>query len=283
MRQTIAVLSACIMVFACGVSAVTQETSQSVFVPQGALVLVGGGANLPAYMQRFQELAGGPNAKIIVIPTSLDDDRFTTEGMAQLRAATQRMFGPQTTLLHTRDRKVADSPEFVAPLRSASGVWILGGNEDRLTNAYVGTRTETEIKALLSRGGVVGGTSAGAIIQGSIRIKAKLAGGADPDAVTWLGTIPSFNLLPSSVVIPHWSQRKLNFNLLAVETEKEPTRIGIGIDENTAAIVHGNTLEVLGEHQVGIYDGKQHSGKPFLLLSSGQKYDLKSRTLIISQ
>lgn len=266
-----------------GLLANSQTAPPPTLVPSGALVLVGGGANLPAYMQKFQELAGGTNARIIVIPTSLDDDRLTPEGLEKLRATVQRIFGPQATLLHTRDRKTADSPGFVAPLRSASGVWILGGDEDRLTNAYVGTRTETEIKALLSRGGVVGGTSAGAIIQGSIRIKARLKGSGDPNAVTWVGTIPSFDLLPHSVVIPHWSQRKLNFNLLAAQIENDPSRIGIGIDENTAAIIRGNILEVTGEHQVGIYDGKQHDGKPFLLLSSGQAYDLKERAPVISR
>src|SRR5262249_14719620 len=126
----------------------------------GTLILVGGGANRPAFMQRFVDLAGGAGASIVLIPTTLEDDRLTPEGIAQLRARVAEVFdAPRITVIHTRDRRVADSPEFVEPLRHAGGVWILGGNEDYLMDAYTGTRTQDEVHGLLARCGVVGGTS----------------------------------------------------------------------------------------------------------------------------
>ena len=244
----------------------------------GALVLIGGGANRPVYMNRFRELAGGEKAKIVVIPTSLPDERLTPEGLERLGAQLSETFGPATVMLHTRDRKIADSPEFVQPLRDATGVWIIGGSEIALADAYVGTRVEKEIAALFARGGVVAGTSAGAIIQGSVVVLGKLV--KAPDDVTVIGTRPGFDLLPQSVIIPHWSQRKINFSLLAEEHAKDPARLALGIDEDTAVIVLDGKFEVLGDHQVGIYDGSEHDGKPYLLLSAGQVYDWKKHALV---
>ena len=246
----------------------------------GALVLVGGGANRPVYMNRFRELAGGEKAKIVVIPTTLPDERLTAEGMERLSTQFRDNFGPAAVTLHTRDRKVADSAEFVQPLRDATGVWIMGGSEILLADAYVGTRVEKEIAALYARGGVVAGTSAGAIIQGSVMTLGKLVKGRDPDEVSVMGTRAAFDLLPQWVIMPHWSQRKLNFNLLAAEMAKEPTRLGLGIDEDTAVVVQDGRFEVLGDHHAGIYDGGEHDGKPYLLLSPGQIYDVKKHALV---
>src|SRR5262245_4151774 len=98
---------------------------------RGALVLVGGGANGPAFIERFVQLAGGSEARIVVIPTTLEDDRLTPEGLEQLRTSSQRILGvTKITVMHTRDRKQADAASFVEPLQHATGVWILGGNED---------------------------------------------------------------------------------------------------------------------------------------------------------
>lgn len=229
----------------------------------GALVLVGGGANRPAFMNRFLQLAGGANAKIVIIPTALDDDSLTSDRLDRLTHP-NGMGGATAVVLHTRDRTVADSDSFVRPLRQATGVWILGGDESLLAQAYAGTRTQTEIAAVLARGGVVGGTSAGAMIAGSVLVTAKLS----PLTVT--GSRPAFDLLPNSYIVPHWSQRKLNFDLLAAAFAKYPSRTAMGIDEATAAIIQGGKLEVSGDGRVGIYDGKDHNGNAYELLTSGQ-------------
>ena len=242
---------------------------------KGALILVGGGANRPAFIKPFVELAGGANASIVLIPTTLEDDRLTPDGIAQLRARVVEVFGaPHITVVHTRDRRVADSPEFVEPLRHAGGVWILGGNEDYLMDAYTGTRTQGEVRALLARGGVVGGTSAGAIIQGSTAVRgesslAKLR--IDSQHVP-------FGLLSNAVIRPHWSQRSLR-DVFAVPLAARPDLLGIGIDEATAAVIQQNRLEVVGDGHVGIYDGRTHDGKPYADLTSGQRFDLSTGAL----
>ena len=80
------------------------------------------------------------------------------------------------TVLHTNDRKEADSEAFVEPLKRATAVWFVGGRQWHLVDSYAGTRTEAEIKAVLARGGVVGGTSAGASIQASYLVRGARSG-----------------------------------------------------------------------------------------------------------
>jgi cyanophycinase len=167
----------------------------------------------------------------------------------------------------------------VEPLRHATGVWILGGNENYLIKAYFGTRVESEIKAVLARGGVIGGTSAGAIVQASLLINGKIVDSPEhpgSKTVRIEGTQAGFGLLTNSIVFVHWSQRK-NQDLLAEGMATQPGVLGIAIDEATAAVIEGNRLEVVGDGNVGIYDGKTHNGKPYLVLGPGQRFDLSRR------
>ena len=123
------------------VHAKAQQPGATTGPEHGALVLVGGGANRPVFMKRFVELAGGRDARVVLIPTSLEDDRLTPEGIEHLQTRSQELLGvDHVTVMHTRDPKQADSPEFVTPLRQATGVWILGGNEEHLINACPRTR-----------------------------------------------------------------------------------------------------------------------------------------------
>jgi cyanophycinase len=143
-------------------------------------------------------------------------------------------------------------------------------------DAYTGTRTQTEIEALVARGGVVGGTSAGAIIQGSATVL------ADSPAFKTLvidAKHTPFGLLPHTIVLPHWSQRSLQ-TVLSKELVTAPSLLGIGIDEATAAVVQQDQLEVAGDGHVGIYDGTDHDGKPYYDLTSGQRFDLAKRAIL---
>ena len=74
-------------------------------------------------------------------------------------------------VLHTRDRVVANSPDFTRVIDSARGVWISGGRQGRLLDAYKGTTTEQSLHAVLARGGVIAGTSAGASVIGSLVVR----------------------------------------------------------------------------------------------------------------
>ena len=135
----------------------------------GALIIAGGGRLGDEIMDRFIDLAGGKDARIVVIPTAGEQDSFPTDwsGTEAFRGAGVA----SVTVLHTRDRALADSEAFVAPLRTATGVWIPGGRQWRLADSYLGTRTQRELFDVLDRGGVIGGSSAGASIQASYMVR----------------------------------------------------------------------------------------------------------------
>lgn len=199
--------------------------------------ILGGGGKLPdGVYERFLALAGGAAAKIVLIPTaseSVDDPK-------ELDAVLQRWRtdhpGHTFTVLHTRDRATADREDFTAPLRAATGVWLGGGAQQRLAEAYLGTRVERELHALLQRGGVLGGTSAGTAIQTRTMIQE----GMDPPIVA-----TGFDLLPGAVVDQHFLKRGRLPRLRTVLRE-HPGLFGLGIDEGTAVEVHGRELRVHG-------------------------------------
>ena len=113
------------LVLVCGICPTVG--AQEVGPATGALVAVGGAMKDPAILARFLELAGGPEAPIVVIPTAGTSDPYDQywSGLEPFRAAGAKSL----TVLHTRDRDVANSDEFVRPLREARGVWFTGGRQ----------------------------------------------------------------------------------------------------------------------------------------------------------
>src|SRR6266404_7933313 len=113
---TLQPLAACAIAVCLGLG--PAPASHAVCAPpnRGALVLVGGGANRPAFMDRFMQLAGGVHARIVLIPTALDDQTLTPDRMQRLTHP-NGMAGVTATVLHTRDRNVANSSAFVRPLQ----------------------------------------------------------------------------------------------------------------------------------------------------------------------
>ena len=177
------------------------------------------------------------------------------------------------TVLHTRDRAEADTEAFVAPLKTARGVWFGGGRQWRLVDAYMGTRTQREIEAVLARGGVIGGWSAGATIQGSYLVRGAREGN---QIMMAKGYEEGFGYLRGVAIDQHLLVRGRQDDLVEV-IDKKPDLLGLGIDEPTAIVVKGDRFEVIGQSVVGIYDGKDHDGKRYYFLAPGEQFDLRSR------
>ena len=206
----------------------------------GTLFLVGGGRMPPEVTARFVALAGGSAGRLVVIPTATAR-ADTADPDASL--ASWRAHGLASVVrLHTRDRAEADQENFAAPLRDATAVWFSGGDQNRIAAAYLGTRIETELRALLARGGTIGGTSAGTAIQSRLMI-----GGGTAEARTAQG----FDHLPGIVVDQHFAARSRQARLAGV-LAANPGHLGLGVDESTVLIVHGRHLEVVGSGAVHV-------------------------------
>jgi cyanophycinase len=239
---------------------------------KGSLVIVGGGQVGPEILQRFITLAGGPDAPAVIIPTAEDGEPKIDPKTSILAKAGMK----NVTFLHTRDRKIADSAEFVAPLLKARAVWFTGGRQWRLVDSYLNTRTEQELKRLLGRGGVIGGSSAGATIQGSYLVRGAREGNTLMMAP---GYEQGFGYLREAAIDQHLIKRNREKDLLQV-IDAHPGLLGIGIDESTAIIVRGNRFEVLGASKVAIYDAKYKpngDGLRYYFLAPGDRFDLRLR------
>jgi len=227
------------------------------------LVICGGGALPDAVIDRFVELAGGEEARLVVIPTA--SERADKAPDESLLATWKNRSLASVTLLHTRSREEADKPDFVAPLKTATAVWFGGGAQSRLSEAYVGTAVERELEALLHRGGVIGGTSAGAAIQSRLMI-------ASGNPVPNIGV--GVDLLPGAVIDQHFLRRNRKPRLLNA-LDEHPGHVGFGIDEATALIAQGRRLEVLGKSTVTVcLAPAENRPRKTFELRSGQVADL---------
>jgi cyanophycinase len=238
---------------------------------KGYLIITGGAPDF----KRFIEMAGGAKAHIVVIPTAA----ITSPAMEAMLPPYCKGSGPfagmHCAVLHTTDRTVADSAEFVAPLQDATGVWLEGGRHWRLADAYLGTRTLKELFHVLDRGGAIGGGSAGATIQGSYMVR----GSSDPDDNTIMmapGHEIGFGFFTNVTIDQHVDARGRE-NDLAVVMKAHPELLGLGLDQSTSITVHGDTMTVNGPDRVAVWDGKDHGGKGYYYLRAGDKLDTVTR------
>jgi cyanophycinase len=246
--------------------------AQEVGPPSGSLVIVGGGMRDPAILERFLQLAGGTQAPIVVIPTAGGGEEYDEfyRGLAMFH----ELGAFNLTVLHTYDPEVADSEEFSRPLRDANGVWFPGGRQWRLADAYLGTRTEEELWGVLERGGVIGGSSAGATIQGSYLVR----GDTRTNTIMMGDHEVGFGFLKNTAIDQHLLKRNRHFDLIRV-IEAHPELLGIGLDEDTAIVVRGDRFEVVGASYVAIYDPTKTVGEGgrFYFLAPGDRFDLTTR------
>lgn len=254
-------------------NSIAQQNANAFIGPEkGALVIVGGGKLGPDIWNRFIELAGGANAHIVVIPTAAEDSSVNTGKFSEVEVL--KGLGVQdVTVLHTRDPKTSNTESFVSPLRKATGIWFSGGRQWRLADAYLNTLAHKEFEALLKRNGVIGGTSAGATIQGSFLLRGDTKGNT-----TLVGDhVQGLDFIHKVAIDQHVLRRNRQFDLIQIIKER-PELLGIGIDENTAIVVQKNTFDVIGSSYVAIYEAAKTT--PFYFLGKGQQYDLKERKII---
>jgi cyanophycinase len=241
----------------------------------GALVIVGGGRVGAEILTRFVDLAGGRDAPLVVIPTAAGADSYPADwpGLKMFKD-----FGvTNITILHTTDRAVADSEAFVLPLTTARAVWFPGGRQWRLVDSYLHTRTQREVERVLERGGVVGGSSAGASILSSYMVR-----GAHENNYVMMapGYEEGFGLIKGVAIDQHMLTRNRQDDLEEV-VAKHPDVLGIGLDESTAIIVRGQEFEITGASKIAIHDGRtvagerqQRNGKKYFFMAPGERYDL---------
>ena len=265
--------------------AAAQQDAPEYGPAKGSLVIVGGGGtDGTGIVEKFIELAGGPEAKFIIVPTAggnrADDGTMRQYKEEERIASWTRRGLKNVKMLHTHDPKVADTPEFVKDLRDANAVWFDGGRQWNIVDSYANTLAYKEFHKVLERGGVIGGSSAGATIQGEYLVRGDTSGPnvmmtAEPNHQE------AFKFLRKSAVDQHINARNRWDDLIPV-IQKFPKLLGIGLSEGTAIIVKGDTFEVMGKWKVAVHDNThlyQPWEKPYYVLSQGDVYNMKTRKI----
>lgn len=201
----------------------------------GTLVIAGGGRLPDSIKRRFLELAGGTTARIVIIPAADLDESDQRQYSAEWK-----VLGPESvSVLHSDSRSTSEQPEFSRSLDAATGVWLGGGQQTWLAAWYRNTPVQERLQALLARGGVIGGTSAGA----SAMSDPMIAGGRmTPYAGRGLG------LAPGLIIDQHFIRRNRMSRLMKM-LEDHPNLVGLGIDEGTAVVlsVKSGRFQVIGD------------------------------------
>ena len=249
---------------------------------KGKLIIVGGGNMPDSLFTFFANYCGGKDQSIVYIPTATTDEQYIKEG-GHLVKFTSRGFTNLSTI-HTRDKVKADDPKNIELVRNAKGIFFGGGDQDLIAAAYGETQLYKEFIALLERGGVIMGTSAGATIMGSLLV----GGDARKDLTKPYPFKPAFSFVKNMAIDQHVLVRNRQFDLIPV-IENNPNNIGVAIDESTAIIVEAGKFKVWGLSYALLYDpldwGKQQKEigkviKPFKMLGSGDGYDFNSRKIL---
>jgi cyanophycinase len=252
---------------------------------KGTLVIQGGGsATGTGIMETFINRAGGPGAKIIVVPTAggnrTADGKIVVYNEEQVLAPWRKLGATNVHMLHTHDPKVADTEEFAKVLRDASGVWFVGGRQWNIVDSYANTLTLREFHKVLERDGVIGGSSAGATIQGDYLVRGAIAGAEimmTPEPEHEHG----FAFLRKVAIDQHINTRNRWDDLIPV-IKKYPEMLGIGLSEGTAIVVNGDKFQVIGKWKVSIHDNTRQYNpweKPYYVISPGDVYNMRTRAV----
>lgn len=219
----------------------------------GSLVIVGGGSMPKDVVDRFVELAGGRDARIVVLPTAVPRNEATDEVPGFLK----RTEVASITVLTQRYGEV-EAEAFQSALKSATGVWFGGGRQWNFVDAYEGTTAIELFHDVLRRGGVIGGSSAGATIQGEFLVRGHPLGNTVMMAE---GYERGFAFFPGVAIDQHFVQRGRQPDLLPV-IKRHPKLLGIGIDEGTAVVVTGSKAEVIGQHSAHFVSAQHLKSMP---------------------
>ena len=261
--------------------------------PAGAVMVIGGAEDKLGerlILSRFVQLAGGDRANLVVISTASSLGDAATD---LYRHVFGRLGVSRVTGLRPETREEANDPKNVEALRQATGVFMTGGNQLRLSSVIGGTKLGAAMLDAHGRGVVVAGTSAGASAVATHMMAFGSSGATPKHRMAHVSA--GLGLLVNVVVDQHFEQRTRLGRLLSVVAQS-PSMIGLGLDEDTAAIIDANdVLEVIGRGAVTIVDGSdaitdafQTTGhRPMMVsnvrlhsLPSTYRFDLRSRRVL---
>ena len=237
-------------------------------------------------------LAGGRDAKIAVISTA---SSMGPEAGERYRSIFTELGAAAVIPLHAVTRTQANDEHIASQVRDATGVFMTGGNQLRLSSMIGGTRLADAIMTRFQAGSVVAGTSAGASAVSSHMIAFGASGATPKHRMAQIAA--GLGLLPGVIVDQHFQQRNRLGRLLSLIAQN-PSLLGLGVDEDTAGVVGPDSvMEVIGRGSVTVVDGSAsetdaweiRGHRPLMIsgvvlhsLPAGYRFDLRRRERILT-
>ncbi|MBE7434166.1 MAG: cyanophycinase [Anaerolineales bacterium] len=258
------------------------------------LIAIGGAASFeePIIFEEFIKRAGGKKARIVILPQA---SGLKDTGAEYVRVFQKLGVKSRPVSLEFRERSKADDSRHIKVIREATGIFIAGGTQMRLAFIIGGTKLEVELHNAYKRGAIISGTSAGAAILSNVMLSYGNGGATPRERIAQFSQ--GFGFTDKIVFDQHFRQRD-RIGRLAYAVTAHPGLLGVGVDENTAAIVEDDSrISVLGKNAVTIVDGKDAtasniaevtasrpiavSGLTIHVLTPGCTYDIKKRKAYI--
>lgn len=258
----------------------------------GPIMAIGGAEDKfddKVILSTFVQLAGGREAKIAIVPTA---SSIESAG-ERYKALFLGLGADEAQVVYLADRADADGDAPIELMQDATGIFLTGGNQMRLSSIVGGTRAMQIVRQRNAEGAIVAGTSAGASILSSHMVAFGASGPTPRQRMAT--TVAGFGLVPDVIVDQHFRQRDRIGRLLAL-VAANPSLLGMGIDEDTAVLFdHDGSVEVVGRNSITIVDGahmysdifqvKGHgnitiSGATLHVLTPGRRFDLGTRQLL---
>ena len=242
--------------------------------------------------KEFIQRAGGVKARIVVLPQA-SVVKETGKGYCEVFKKLGVKSKPIS--LEFRERKEADKKKHLEALRNATGIFITGGTQMRITSIIGGTDFEKELLAAFQRGAVIGGTSAGTAVMSKVMLAYGKSGATPRERIAQFS--PGLGFTDKIIFDQHFRQRD-RLGRLTYAVSMHPGLFGVGVDENTCAIVEDNQkITVLGKNAITIIDGEKMtatnvaevegsrpvavSGLRIHVLTEGCSFDMKTRQATI--
>jgi cyanophycinase len=259
----------------------------------GTVIVIGGAEDKVRdrlILGRFVALAGGRDAQIAVISTA---SSMGPEAGSRYQAVFTELGAAAVRPLHAVTRAQANDDHIARQVRDATGIFMTGGNQLRLSSMIGGTRLADAIMTRFQAGAVVAGTSAGASAVSSHMIAFGASGATPKHRMAQIAA--GLGLLPGVIVDQHFQQRNRLGRLLSLIAQN-PSLLGLGVDEDTAGVVGPDSvMEVIGRGSITVVDGAAsetdaweiRGHRPLMIsgvvlhsLPAGYRFDLRRRTRV---
>jgi cyanophycinase len=264
-------------------------------VTEGSVIIIGGAEDKVrdrVILSRFASLAGGPDATIVVISTA---SSMGLEAGARYKDVLGELGVRRVRTVHAVTRAQANDETVALAMRDATGIFMTGGNQLRLSSTIGGTVLADAVLDRFRQGAVVAGTSAGASAMSSHMIAFGASGATPKHRMAQIAA--GLGVLPGVIVDQHFQQRNRLGRLLSLIAQN-PSLLGLGVDEDTAGVVGpDHIMEVIGRGSVTVVDGARsetdaweiHGHKPLMIsgvvlhsLPAGYRFDLRRRERVVT-